>query len=153
MYFDTNWYRRTNSEVNQLEINPLTHYILQGELSGRRPVIYFDPVWYRQTYRLSYGENALAHYLAHRRSQKFSPNQAFDVVWYLAQNGSQVGSDRDPFVHYLQAGTLADIDPSASFSAAAYRRAHLGRISRSFPRLMQPDRHNPLVRYLLANYT
>jgi hypothetical protein len=152
IYFDMHWYLHTNPGVAQLQINPLVHYILEGEAAGRRPVSYFDPVWYRETYGIEPGQNALRHYLAHRRSQAFSPTPLFDVAWYVENHPDEVGTNRDPFAHYLQAGTFSDIDPSPQFSAEQYRRQHMGRPSRLFRQLMHPDRDNPLVHRLRSEY-
>ncbi len=152
IYFDMRWYLHTNPVVAQLKINPLVHYILEGEAAGRRPVPYFDPGWYRETYGIEPGQTALAHYLAHRRSQAFSPTPLFDVAWYVEQHADEVGTNRDPFAHYLQAGTFRDIDPSPQFNAGQYRRRHLGRPSRQFRQLMHPDRDNPLVHHLRTEY-
>ena len=63
----------TNPMVARLKINPAVHYVLEGEMTGRRPVPYFDPLWYRETYAIEAGQNALAHFLTHRRSQAYSP--------------------------------------------------------------------------------
>lgn len=152
LYFDTNWYLRTNPWVNRVGINPLVHYILQGERAGRRPIIYFDPAWYCERNEIAPEQSALAHYLAHRRSQTYSPNSLFDAAWYVRRMGAELGPNRDPFAHYLQAGMLRDVDPSPLFNAAEYRRHHLGRPSRVFRHLMRPDKHNPLVHYLEAHY-
>jgi hypothetical protein len=152
LYFDTNWYLRTNPEVARMRINPLVHYILKGEPAGRRPIVYFDPSWYRQHNGLGAEQGALGHYLFHRRTQMVSPNPLFDATWYIGRVGAELGPGRDPFAHYLQAGMLADLDPSPQFNAAQYRRRHLGRPSRRFRHLMRPDRHNPLVHYLHAHY-
>jgi hypothetical protein len=152
LYFDCDWYLLTNASVARLKINPLVHYILAGEAAGRRPVAYFDPPWYRRNYEVPAGQSALAHFLAHRRSQAVSPTPLFDVAWYVGQHADELGPRRDPFAHYLQAGTQRDIDPSPQFSAAAYRRRHLGRPTRHFRQLMQPERDNPLVHHLLAEY-
>jgi hypothetical protein len=97
-------------------------------------------------------QTALGHFLARRRSQAVSPNHLFDVAWYAAAHAAALGPHRDPFAHYLQEGTFADIDPSPNFDAAAYRRTHLGRPSRSFRKLMRPERDNPLVHCLQADY-
>jgi hypothetical protein len=145
IYFDPNWYLETNPEVRRLGINPLTHYVLEGEAAGRRPIAYFDPVWYRDAYRLGSHEIALAHYLAHRRSQSFSPNPLFDVSWYLSVHHLEIGVDHDPFLHFLRASTLADVDPSPNFSSAEYRRRHLGWLSLS-------ESCTPLIHYLLYHY-
>lgn len=148
LYFDTNWYLATNPDVAGSDVNPLSHYAIEGESRGCHPTPYFDPPWYRQTYGLEAGQNALAHFLAHRRSQRYSPTPLFDVQWYMSQCGDLIGPDRDPFAHYLQFGTINDLNPSPEFDAAEYRKRHLGRISRAFPQLMHPHAQNPLVHYL-----
>lgn len=152
IYFDTRWYLQTNPDVARLGINPLVHYVLEGEALDRRPVPWFQPGWYRRTYVVPAEQLALAHFLAHRRGQTVSPTPLFDVAWFVARHRDRLGSDRDPFAWYLQAGTLEDIDPSPGFDAAAYRRRHLGRPSRAFRNLVTPDRHNPLVHALRAQY-
>jgi hypothetical protein len=152
IYFDTQWYLQTNPDVARLGINPLVHYVVTGEAEGRRPVPYFDPLWYRETYDIPAGQFALAHFLTHRRSQKYSPTPMFDVAWYVQQHAEEMGTNRDPFAHFLQAGTYRDLDPSATFNAAEYRRRHIGRPSRHFRHLMHPDRDNPLVHLLRTRY-
>ena len=134
-------------------MNPLTHYILIGEPANRRPVPFFDPDWYRAEYRVPPQQTALDHYLTNRRTQRYSPNNLFDVAWYIARFGDQLGPNRDPFMHFLQAGVTQDIDPSPGFNAAQYRRTHLGRPSRRFARTQKADQHNPLVHFLRAEYT
>ena len=152
IYFDPVWYAETNPDVARLQVNPLVHYLVEGERRNRRPVPYFDPGWYRETYGIPEDRVTLAHYLTHRRSQKVSPNPMFDVAWYVAQHLESMGPNRDPFAHYLQAGTLGDQDPSPGFNAAEYRRQHLGRVSRGMRHVLRPDRDNPLVHYLRAQY-
>ncbi|MGE0222074.1 MAG: hypothetical protein AB7F35_24960 [Acetobacteraceae bacterium] len=153
IYFDIGWYLQTNPVLARLKVNPLIHYILEGEPRNRRSCAYFDPEWYRATYDVPPGQTALAHYLAHRRSQTVSPNPLFDVKWYVKQHQDVLGPNRDPFAHYLQAGTTQDIDPSPQFDAAKYRREHLGRPSKSFRHMLRPDQDNPLVHYLRSTYT
>jgi len=152
LYFDTAWYLETNPRVTQLKLNPLVHYVCEGEAADRRPVPYFDPGWYRATYQVPAVQNALAHFLKHRRSQAFSPTPAFDIAWYVARHREDIGANRDPFAHYLQTGTYEDLDPSPDFDAAAYRKRHLGRRSRGFRHMANPDRDNPLVHHLRATY-
>jgi hypothetical protein len=156
IHFNTRWYMETNPAVAKLGINPLTHYICEGETQGRRPAIYFDPVWYATTYRdalKATGLRPLAHYVAHRRSQALSPNQYFDAEWYVGRYGAQIGPNREAFAHYLQMGTISDLDPSPHFDAARYRRRHLGRLTRGFRQTLHPERNNPLVHYLHGLYS
>ena len=152
LYFDTRWYLQTNPYVAALGINPLVHYLLEGERAGRRPVVYFDPVWYRGTYSVPDGVSALAHFLTHRRSQRFSPIAEFDLDWYLRSYGEDVGRNRDPFAHFLMAGTYGDVYPSAAFDWPSYRRGTRGRRTRHFPWALDPARDNPLVHKLHAEY-
>lgn len=152
LYFDTAWYCATNPRIERLKLNPLVHYLRDGETAGRRPVPYFDPAWYRETYGVPASQSALAHFLQHRRHQRVSPTPLFDVAWYVSRHGEEIGPNRDPFMHYLHAGTYADIDPSPAFSAADYRQTHLGRRSRSFGQLATPEKDNALVRFLIDSY-
>ena len=151
-YFDTAWYLRTNPDAERLGVNPLVHYLLLTEPAGRRPVPYFDPAWYRRTYGVRRGRSALAHFLAHRREQAVSPTPLFDVAWYVARHASELGPYTDPFAHFLQAGMTRDIDPGPAFSTRDYRRRHMGRPSRAFRHLLTPERDNPLVAHLRAEY-
>jgi hypothetical protein len=152
LYFDTPWYLATNELVERLKLNPLVHYRREGEAANRRPVPYFDPGWYRVTYAVPPEQSALAHFLAHRRSQTVSPTPLFDVAWYVAQHTEEIGPNRDPFAHYLHAATYADIDPSPAFNAADYRQRHLGRRSRGFGQLATPEKDNALAHHLIASY-
>lgn len=152
VYFDPEWYIATNPDLDRGRMNPLVHYVLVGEPAGRRPVVYFDPVWYRQTYDVPPDRSALWHFLTYRRGQTVSPNALFDVAWYVERNRDALGPNRDPFAHYLQMGTVSDVDPSEGFNARAYRRRFLGRPSRGFTKMMRPDRHNPLVHFLRTHY-
>ena len=152
IYFDPVWYEQTNPGLSQLKINPLVHYSLVGERANRRPVPFFDPGWYRAEYAIPDDQLALGHYLLNRRKQRYSPTPLFDIKWYMVRFGDDLGPNRDPFAHYLQAGTTRDIDPSPEFDTARYRRRHLGRPSREFLRVLQPDRHNPLVHHLRSAY-
>jgi hypothetical protein len=152
IYFDTDWYQSTNPRVVRLGINPLVHYVCEGEAANRRPVPYFDPDWYRTTYGIPPGQCALAHYLLHRHRQAFSPTPLFDVDWYVSQHVEALGLHRDPFAHFLQAGTRGDVDPSPRFDAAEYRRRH-GRQQRGgFRDMMRGEPDNPLVHHLQTEY-
>jgi hypothetical protein len=151
-YFDSGWYAASNPDVTRLRVNPLVHYLLVGEPRDRRPVVYFEPEWYRQAYGLAARDSPLAHYLANRHTQRVSPNSLFDPVWFAAQVGRKLHRRRDPFAHYLFAGTWEDLHPSPRFDAAEWRRRRRGRRSKHFKGLLHPDKDNPLVDYMLSTY-
>ena len=119
---------------------------------GRRPIVFFDPIWYRETYDVPEELSALAHFLAHRREGKLSPNQYFDPVYYYAQKGEVIRPGRDPFARFLVAGLTEDFSPSANFDLKSWRRRSMGRVSRNFRHLLDPAKDNPLVHYMLSNY-
>jgi hypothetical protein len=98
---------------------------LLGEAKGYRPGLYFDPGWYRRTYGLPEGQIALAHYLAHRPTRRFSPLPLFDIDFYVARYGAELGRARDIFAHYLAIGAIRDLDPNPWFNASAYRKRHM----------------------------
>ncbi|HEY1933156.1 MAG TPA: hypothetical protein VGG99_14170 [Acetobacteraceae bacterium] len=151
-YFNLAWYSATNPDVQRLQVNPLVHYCLVGEAADRRPVVYFEPGWYRRTYGLAADGSPLAHYLANRRTQKYSPNSLFDPAWYIAHCDEKLHARRDVFAHYLVAGMQKDVPPSAQFDAAAWRRRTRGRATRRFRHGQSPERDNPLVSYMLTHY-
>jgi hypothetical protein len=152
-YFNTRWYTETNPEVARLGVNPLVHYLLVGERADRRPVVYFEPEWYRTTNGLLEDASPLAHFLANRHQQRVSPNSLFDPEWFIANAGRRVPRRQDPFAFYLFAGTSTDLQPSATFDAVGWRRRRRGRRTRHFTELLYPDRDNPLLDYLLCNYS
>jgi hypothetical protein len=49
----------------------------------------------------------LAHYLQHRREQRFSPLPKFDVSAYCQEHAATMLSNRDPYAHFLAIGRFA----------------------------------------------
>lgn len=138
LYFAPLWYLETYTDVAEQSINPLYHYAKSGEIEGRRPCIYFDPVWYRERYGLAAEESALAHYLRHRRSCKFSPIPEFDVEYYARTYPDIAQAGIDPFEHYLNWGYKEGRNPSEAFNNVYYIQRYLH----------GNDTENPLVHFL-----
>ena len=140
IYFDTQWYLQTNPGVARLRINPLVHYVI---CEAR----WKDVGRYRISTRcgtarpttIPAGQFALAHFLTHRRSQKYSPTPMFDVAWYVAAASprnwepiairSRTSSRRAPIGISIR---------QRRFNAADYRKRHIGRPSRQFRHLCIP---------------
>lgn len=150
LYFDPLWYRARYLAGS--DENPLAHYVRHGEARGHRPVCYFDPAWYARRYRLPRRASPLAHYLAHRRCQRFAPNPEFDLGYYLEHYGAEIGPNRDAFAHLLCYGAERDLDHSARFDAAAYRRDVMAAGPAPIARTAwaAADLRVPLVHYLDA---
>jgi hypothetical protein len=102
LYFDVRFYAGQPGAASRTDMNPVMRYFLYGEVHGERPGPHFDPIWYAETYAVEPWRSALGHYLANRRSQRFSPNPGFDVVAYMAKHRASVGDNRDPFAHYMR---------------------------------------------------
>lgn len=100
-YLDPNWYLRQYPDVKDAGTHPLIHYILYGDREGRQPSPFFASQWYRDHYALSSEENALLHYLRHRRGAIFSPIPQFDVTNYARSNKDLVERRVDLFEHFL----------------------------------------------------
>jgi hypothetical protein len=146
--FDLEWYGETNPAVTRLGINPLSHYILEGEPANRRPTPWFDPGWYRSEHNVPPGHLALSHYLRHRHAGTVSPNSMFDTAWYVARHGASIPPEVDPFSHYLLAGAMQDIDPSPRFDARAWRHRHMAPLAADGQSELPITARNPLVHYL-----
>jgi glycosyltransferase involved in cell wall biosynthesis len=142
-YFDPAWYLDTNPDVAATDINPLLHYALAGEAEGRKPCLFFDPAWYARTYQLGAGSvGALAHYLRHRSTGRFSPIPEFDMGFYCRSYPDIATAGIDPFEHYIRYGFREDRRPSPHFDGRFYRQSYLK---------AYPDQ-NPLLHYLLHRH-
>ncbi|BDG71942.1 glycoside hydrolase family 99-like domain-containing protein [Roseomonas fluvialis] len=124
-YFDPLWYLAQNPDVAQGGLNPLFHYAFHGDAEGRRPGPLFDPAWYRERYGLPVNENALAHWLRHRATGRFSPMPDFDVDYYLARNPDVAAAGVDPFEHFWCQGYKEGRDPSPAFDVRFYAQRYL----------------------------
>jgi hypothetical protein len=146
--FDPEWYAENNQQAARLGVNPLTHYAVEGEAANRRPVPWFDPLWYRTQYSVPAGQLALSHYLQHRQTRTVSPNPLFDVEWYLARHGASIPMEVDPFTHYLVSGAVRDIDPSPLFDARLWRHRHMAPLAAEGQADLPATSRNPLVHHL-----
>jgi hypothetical protein len=146
-YFDGVWYRQRYAPPGAM--SPLCHYVLEGDALGHRPSLYFDPGWYRTFYDLAGGELALRHYLVHRPERRFSPLPLFDIDFYIAAYGKELGRARDIFAHYLAIGAPRDLDPAPWFKAAEYRKRHM--VGKPLPPAATGEvTRNPLLHFLCA---
>jgi glycosyltransferase involved in cell wall biosynthesis len=125
-YFDPIWYLDRCSDVRKVGQHPLVHYALYGDAEGRQPCRLFDTAWYRQQYAIPNTEPALAHYLRHRTTCKYSPIPDFDVEYYARKNPDVAAAGIDPFEHFLLSGFREGRNPSTDFDVKFYARRYLG---------------------------
>jgi glycosyltransferase involved in cell wall biosynthesis len=65
---------------------------------------FFDADWYRRTYGLDAGVDAVRHYLEVGSLLEYFPSKEFPRLWYKLQNLDVVEQGVDPFIHYLAHG-------------------------------------------------
>ena len=82
--FDPVWYAHRYPDVEAAGMRPIRHYAEQGTAEDRAPNPWFDPVWYRATYRLPAHEDALLHYASAGEANGLRPSPKFDPSWYRA---------------------------------------------------------------------
>jgi hypothetical protein len=67
-------------------VNPVLHYVRDGERRGLKPTLQFDPLWYRDRYEISDNDCALRHYLQHVDTREYSPIQDFETAFRFDRN-------------------------------------------------------------------
>ncbi len=125
-YFDCAYYLAQNPDVRAAGVNPLLHYLLDGDREARRPTDFFDPAWYRAAYAVPPTQTCLTHFLARRMTGLVSPVPDFDPVRHLRLHPLEAAAGIDPFLHARSlAGAVAPGDSeviaaSGLFDASFY---------------------------------
>ena len=121
-YFDPVYYQARNPGCTG---DPLLHYIEAGEAAGARPVLHFDPPWYRAQYGVPAAELCLAHFLRHRHTGQVSPVAEFDAAYYLRENPDVAEAAMDPAEHYLVRGFSEGRAPCPGFDPRRWKGGNL----------------------------
>ena len=132
-YFDPAFYLARNPDIAASGANPLRHYIDFGDREGRDPSPLFHAGWYRETYGIPDGANALADFLSRRRTGKVSPVPLFDPQWYLDNNPDVAAAGSDPFEHFCAFGAAERRDPSPDFDIGFYAARYADEIAGGNP--------------------
>ncbi len=154
-FFDRDYYDRVYPDVAAAGVDPILHYLRDGEREGRRPRKDFNPRAYGAL--LSIDEkveitNLFAHFvtergadfslLQHRPSaQPAAPANVivlahhhelandirpyFDAAHYLSQFSNGDNLGIEPVLHYLAVGEAAGLNPRADFDVAYYLETNL----------------------------
>jgi predicted O-methyltransferase YrrM len=104
--FDAEFYRATYADMRVAAIEPLAHYLTQGEAEGRSPNAVFMPRYYRRRWMAGRPaeDNALLHYIEEGERCGAKPHPAFDPRAYLAANPPLAEFVDRPLFHYLTIG-------------------------------------------------
>jgi hypothetical protein len=104
--FDSDYYLRTNADVQASGCDPLEHYLQFGAAEGRRPNPLFDPIFYLASYPRArrLGINPLVHFIGRGAGDRCNPCADFDTGFYVSRHPEVAASGLNPLLHYLQFG-------------------------------------------------
>lgn len=122
--FDAVFYLRTNPDIENSGVEPLTHYHLYGWAEGRRPNFYFDPAFYlgeNPDVRAA-GIDPLLHYVWAGEREGRRPVLYFDPAWYRARYA--VPEDEIGLAHFLARRLSGETSPLAEFDSAWYLKTY-----------------------------
>lgn len=104
--FDSAWYNQVYSDVSEIGIDPVSHYVLYGFGEGRWPNSLFDTRYYLKNNRdvLESGQNPLVHYIQCGWRELRNPNPFFDIKYYISANADVAEAGVEPLSHYLTFG-------------------------------------------------
>lgn len=121
LFFDADWYRRTNGDL-PANTDALDHYMKLGEVQGRWPHPLFDPKWYLENNAdvKAAAFSPLCHFISHglREGREFSPY--FSAEWYRERYPGVNARGLHPILHFLTEGASGEFDPGPHFSSQWY---------------------------------
>ncbi len=128
VYFDADFYVRTNPDVRESGIDPLLHYITRGYRELRQPSAFFDTNYYLTQYPelQENGKDPLLHFLDDNWQSFHNITHYFDPDFYLGQTGGGDISGTNPLVYYLRHDrhSATSIYFDAKFYTHKYRDAY-----------------------------
>ena len=150
--FDAEFYRSAYPDMRAAPVDPLTHYLTEGEAEGRSPNPVFLPAYYRRHAMAlaPAGQNALAHYAEEGERLGYRPHPAFDPRAYLAANPALAAFVDRPLLHFLKIGREAGLAVAPGPRGAALARVlQAQRHACDFAASGRRD-HDALMRYKRA---
>lgn len=142
--FFYDWYLRSNPDVQEKGVDPLSHFLAFGWKEKRNPNPLFDIDFYLSSYPdvEQAGMNPMVHYLNHGSKEGRSPNPLFDADWYLREYPDVNERSLDPLQHYLEHGSHEGRQPNSLFLTDWYRREYGTDV----------EEDNPLYDYLVKGW-
>ena len=147
-FFDTQFYLKSYRDVQEIGINPLIHYLLDGGPELRRPTEDFDPEAFCAAHPTldvttkTPAEQCVALYGSYRwrDGQAVSPTTSaaaeatfrsvFDADFYRSHYPDVTAADIDALQHFLHFGLFEFRDPSSGFESFFYHRTFAAQESR-----------------------
>ena len=134
LLLDPSWYRAGSDAGAMADAEgAFDHYLRAIEAGGSEPrtSVYFDPAWYRQTYKDVAADisgvwlSALHHYLANETPTAFDPLPAFSEAFYRESQPDwapavDAGELRNFYQHFLANGVFELRAPQEGINLRAY---------------------------------
>jgi GT2 family glycosyltransferase/glycosyltransferase involved in cell wall biosynthesis len=122
--FDADWYIKAYPLAAESELEPLAHYLENGDPLDYQPNRLFAPDFYslqRPDIPKGNGER-LAHYVKEGEKKGLKPNPFFDPAFYRATYPDLQGLERPLLSHYAGYGGVEGRSPSALFDGDWYQK-------------------------------
>jgi len=117
--FDAAFYSLTYSD--QIDGDPLWHYVVEGDRAGYTGLPMFDPGFYKTHAGRRAGRiNTLLHFCWVGQYRRISPGPWFDIEYYLNNNLDVLHSGINPLFHYWNWGGREGRRPCQQFDSAVY---------------------------------
>ncbi len=124
--FDASYYLLCGPDLRHADLDPLSHYCATGWQEGRKPNLYFDPVWYAAEAGVPTAMDPLLHYLLLGEAAGRAPSRWFAPSWYAEAHAVPPG--RSPLAHFLAHRRSQRVSPNPDFDLAAYLARHVARL-------------------------
>jgi|GEM_PF-418311 len=104
--FDGDWYRLYYTDMRARGIDPLFHFVTEGDAQDRKANPIFDPAWYRQRYRKDVGdENPLVYFIREGEKKLHNPAPHFGTKEYYKLHKKSISRSEDSALgHFLMHG-------------------------------------------------
>ncbi len=146
--FQARWYKQFYTDLWQLNIDPLYHFVTIGQQQNRQPNPIFQTEWYKVYNADSIGnESALVHYIQAPK-KKFDPAPDFNNAQYFVSNPKLNIAKDDPLAHYLANGMLhGEEKPQRTEIHSAETSNKKKKSKKNKPKLPLPQRLRGMLDY------
>jgi hypothetical protein len=121
--FDPAWYTTAYNEVSQSGWDPAVHYLAVGALTGLKPHLLFDPLWYTER-RPTPIRNPLLDYIRTGASLGIDPSPYFNTRHYLGTIRRPLRKGLSPLGDFIAYGVADAITPTPLFDREWYIRSY-----------------------------
>ncbi|WP_166372408.1 glycosyltransferase [Psychromonas sp. SA13A] len=131
--FNTQYYIMNNRDVVEADINPLVHYITNGEEEGRAPCDFVDLEHLKNQIPDSINCTYLAYFYNNETELGISAHPYFDTEYYLATNNDVAEAGISPYHHFIAKGAFEGRSPRMDIDFADYLESNVIDTNKNHP--------------------